>query len=242
MIRCENLQFNYGAKPILCGASLHVRSGEMVALLGGNGVGKSTTLRLLGGLLRPQSGTIGVMGLDPIAAGPEFRRRVGVMPDGLGLFEELTLEEQLVLVGRLHGLGRVECEVRIAELLDFLGLREARWSPARAASHGTRKKAALAMTLLPDPEVLLLDEPFEGVDPSGVQRIEQLLQALILRGRTVLFSAHDLALVQRLRPRILFITPEGTLDERDLEDLHWRDFEGTGVSLDLPPWLRSSCS
>lgn len=240
MIQCEDLHFDYGAKPILCGASLHVGSGELVALLGGNGVGKSTTLRLLGGLLRPKVGVIRVTGLDPFAVGPEFRRRVGVMPDGLGLFEELTLEEQLVLVGRIHGLSGAECEARIAELLDFLGLQEARWSPARAASHGTRKKAALAMTLLPDPEVLLLDEPFEGVDPSGVQRIEQLLQALIERGRTVLFSAHDLALVQRLHPRVLFISNEGTLAERSLEDLHWRDFVGTGVSPDLPAWLRSS--
>jgi len=242
MIRCENLQFDYGAKPILRGTSLHVGSGELVVLLGGNGAGKSTTLRLLGGLLRPRAGVIRVNGLDPYAAGPELRRSVGVMPDGLGLFEELTIEEQLVLVGRLHGLSKAECEARSAELLDFMGLREARWSRARAASHGTRKKSALAMTLLPDPEVLLLDEPFEGVDPFGVQRMEQLVQALVARGRTVLFSAHDLELVRRLQPRVLFITTEGTIAERELEEVHWRDFEVSGVSLDLPAWLRSSSS
>lgn len=240
MIQCENLSFDYGSSPILRGADLHVRSGELVALLGRNGAGKSTTLRLLGGLLRPTSGAIRVAGLDPFAGGPELRARVGLMPDGLGLFEELTLEEQLVLVGRLHGISSADCAARIAELLDYLGLREARWGRARMASHGTRKKAALAMALLPDPEVLLLDEPFEGVDPSGVRRIEQLLLALAARGRTVLFSAHDLALVLRLAPRVLLIGTALTFEERALEELHWRDFEGAEAALDVPTWLGSS--
>lgn len=239
MIRCEDLHFGYGSKPILRGVDLQVRRGELVALLGRNGAGKSTTLRLLGGLLRPNSGAIRVAGLDP--ASPAARRCVGLMPDGLGLFEELTLEEQLVLVGRLHGLSRRECDSRIQELADLLGLHgEHLWCAARVASHGTRKKAALAMTLLPDPEVMLLDEPFEGVDPSGVRRIEELFLTLAARGRTILFSAHDLALVTRLAPRVLLLDSELALVERSLDGLHWQDFEGDARFPGVPEWLGSS--
>lgn len=240
MIQCVDLHFAYGSKPILHGMDLHVQRGELAVLLGRNGAGKSTTLRLLGGLLRPCSGVIRVAGSDPFGAGTHLRRRVGLLPDGLGLFEELTLEEQLTLVGRLHGLRPEECDTRISELVELLGLKEARWGKARTASHGTRKKAALAMTLLPDPDVLFLDEPFEGVDPSGVRRIENLFQTLIARGRTILFSAHDLALVTRLKPRILLFDAEGNLVERPLEGFHWQDFEGAEPALEIPAWLGSS--
>jgi len=240
MILCEDLHFDYGSKPILRGANFHVHRGELAVLLGRNGSGKSTTLRLLGGLLRLGSGQVRVAGMSPWDADERFRRRVGLLPDGLGLFEELTLEEQLELVGRLHGLSRVDCETRSAELAEILGLREALWGRACVASHGTRKKAALAMTLLPDPEVLLLDEPFEGVDPASVRCIEALFQTLTTRGRTILFSAHDLDLVMRMAPRVLLLGSDGAIVERTLASLDWSDFQGAEPFPGTPEWLGSS--
>lgn len=240
MIRCEKVSFDYGSTPILRGASFGVGRGELTALVGRNGVGKSTTLRLLAGLLRPKQGEIKLAGLDPLTSGARLKSRLGVVPDGLGLFEELTLEEQLVLVGRVHGLGIEQCRVRAVELGNLLGFRDAFWARARIASQGTRKKAALALALLPDPDILLLDEPFEGVDPGSARRIESLLVSLASRGRAILFTVHDLTLVRRMAPRILLAMPGGIITERNLAELDLLDFGETEIGAELPTWLRSS--
>lgn len=212
-------------------------AGELVVLLGCNGIGKSTTLRLLAGLLKPQSGSIRIAGLDSMKGGAELRRRVGVLPDGLALFEELSMEEQLELIGRTHGLDVATCQARMSDLAQLLDFEEMRWVAARKLSQGTRKKLALAMALLPDPQVLLLDEPFEAVDPSTSRRMEQLFQALAARGRTILFSAHDLALVERLAPRILLLGPGGKILETSIHDLDWRDFVESAPAFSVPHWF-----
>ena len=178
--------------------------------------------------------------MDPFTFGAQLRGRMGVVPDGLGLFEELTLEEQLVLVGRVHGIAEEECQSRAEELGDLLGLREALWGRARIASQGTRKKAALALALLPNPDILLLDEPFEGVDPGASRQIESLLTSLAARGRSILFTVHDLTLVRRMASRILLAMPGGNITERDPAELDPLDFGGSGIVAELPTWLRSS--
>jgi ABC-2 type transport system ATP-binding protein len=237
MLCCKDVSFSFGAKPLLREVNLQIPSGSLGALVGRNGTGKSTLLRLLAGLLCPRSGSIRVAGLDPRLAGPDLRRRLGMLPETLALLEEMTLEEQLLLTGRLYGLNEGVCQSRLKELAGFLEFRAFLWHPARACSQGTRKKLALALALLPNPEVLLLDEPFETLDPTAAQRIETLLLALAECGRTVLFSVHDLALVARLNCGVWLLTPGGQVEPRSLEALDPRDFQLTDRQPELPSWL-----
>jgi ABC-2 type transport system ATP-binding protein len=237
MLSCNDVSFSYGAKPLLRDVNLQIPAGTLAALVGRNGTGKSTLLRLLAGLLSPRSGSIRVAGLDPHLAGPGLRRRLGVLPETLALLEEMSLEEQLLLTGRLYGLSEGVCQARLKELAGFLEFRTFLWHRARACSQGTRKKLALAMALLPDPEVLLLDEPFETMDPAAAQRIESLLKALATCGRTVLFSAHDLALVLRLNCGVWLLTPGGQVELRSMEGLDPRAFQLAERQPELPSWL-----
>lgn len=234
MIECNAIHFSYGSKPILSGANLRIQPGQCVALLGRNGEGKSTTLRLFSGLLRAQKGEIRIGGLDPVSQRAALNMRLGLLPDGLGLFEELSLEAQLHLWGRVQGLDHATCAGRIEELASFLDFEDLLWYPAKSVSQGTRKKAALAMALLHDPEFLLLDEPFEALDPASSEHVELLLKTA--KQKTILFTAHDLELCKRLNARVILLG-EGQFKDVRIEDLDWRDFSNHPELKSLPTWI-----
>ncbi len=235
MIECKALYFSYTPeKAILKDAHLRIKPGECVALLGRNGEGKSTTLRLFAGLLKARKGEIHIGGLDPVSQRAALNQRLGLLPDGLGLFEELSLEAQLHLWGRVQGLDRSTCSKRIEDLASFLDFEELLWHPAKSVSQGTRKKAALAMALLHDPEYLLLDEPFEALDPASSEHVELLLKTA--KRKTILFTAHDLELCKRLNARVILLN-DGKLEDVRAENLDWRDFSDHSELKSLPSWI-----
>ena len=163
MIDCRAATKNYASKPILRGVDLAVGPG-ICALLGANGAGKSTMLRLLSGLEEPDSGSVFIGGLSFRDHGVEIRRTLGVLPEGLGLFESLTIIENLMTVGPIYGLTKSETADRSADLLGLLDLTQGRHTVARSCSFGMRK-TALAMALLHKPRVLLLDGRSKGLIP-----------------------------------------------------------------------------
>jgi ABC-2 type transport system ATP-binding protein len=205
LISCKNLTRRFGDFVAVADLSFEIPSGRIWSLLGPNGAGKSTTLKMLCGLLRPTSGQVVVDGIDPAFAGPEFKRNIGVLPEGLALFDDLTVEEHLQLTGEAYGLSRVETQKRADELLDTLDLAHGRRTLARSCSFGMRKKTALAMALLHRPRVLLLDEPFETVDPVTGREIQKMLRALAAGGTTILISSHMLAVVERVADTFLIM-------------------------------------
>jgi len=177
----------------------------MCALLGANGAGKSTLLRLLSGLEEPDSGSVFIGGRGFGDNGVEIRRSLGVLPEGLGLFESLSIIENLMAIGPIYGLTRRETEERATNLLELLDLTRRRRTIARDCSFGMRKKTALAMALLHKPRFLLLDEPFEGVDPASCSVIEMLLGQLSSNGTTILFTSHILPIVQKIATRVVIL-------------------------------------
>lgn len=205
MIRCQGLSHRFGSTPVLKDLTFEVRRGTVCALLGPNGAGKSTTLGLLTGLLKPPAGRAFVGGADVGRGGMDLRRRMGVVPEDLGLFEDLTVEEHLLLMGPLYGLTREETVVRADDLLATLALEAGRYTLARNASYGMRKKLALAMALLHDPEVLFLDEPFEGLDPVTSDLLQGWLRQLSRRGVTVCFTSHLLPMVEAVATQVLML-------------------------------------
>jgi ABC-2 type transport system ATP-binding protein len=198
------------------GIDLRVERGTFYGFLGPNGAGKSTTIKMLTGLLAPSRGQVLVLGkdmLDPRQA-LEAKSRVGVVPEDLALFDNLTAREHLTFVGRMYLLPRDTIRARSEELLALLGLQDERKKLTLEFSHGMKKKLALAAALLPNPDLLFLDEPFEGVDAVTSRVIRDLLAAYVARGSTVFLTSHVLEIVERLCSHVGIIV-KGSLVEQD---------------------------
>ncbi len=244
MIRCHKISKRYGEFVALSEVSFEVQPGRICALLGHNGAGKSTLLNVLSGLLKPTEGKAEVAGYDVSKDALELKRHLGVVPETLALFNELSIEEHLHLTGPIYGLTRADAAARTAQLLRVLGLFERRDTFIQDCSHGMRKKTALAAALLHNPGVVLLDEPFEGVDPVTADSIRQQLRTMAERGITVLLSSHILSMVDRIADQILILRRgqlawDSTHGEAagTLEELYFELAEHT-VPEDLP-WLGS---
>lgn len=218
-ILTQGLTRRFGTRTVVEGLDLAVPEGCIFGFLGPNGAGKTTTLKMLTGLLEPSGGRARVAGWDVVADRLALKAEIGVVPEHLGLYERLSLAEHLELVGRLHGLAADLIQRRSTALLERLDLAARASSLVVDASTGMKKKLSLACALLPNPRVLFLDEPFEGVDPVSSRVIKDMLRALVDRHRvTVFFSTHIMDLVERLADRAAIIqagrlVATGSLDE-----------------------------
>jgi ABC-2 type transport system ATP-binding protein len=186
--------------------NLTVRRGSFFGFLGPNGAGKSTTIKMLTGLLGPTSGKLRVLGRDLHDEPLEVKRRIGVVPEDLNLFERLTGAEMLSFTGRMYGLQKADIAQRSTELLDLMELRDEPRKLIVEYSHGMKKKLSLACALIHRPEILFLDEPFEGVDAIASRTLKDLLSRLTARGLTVFLTSHVLEIVERLCSDIAIIS------------------------------------
>jgi ABC-2 type transport system ATP-binding protein len=247
MISCRHLTRRFGDFTAVHDLTLEVQPGAICAFLGPNGAGKSTTVKMMTGLLPPTSGEIRVCGLDPATDSLELKRRIGVLPEDLGLFDDLSVEEHLLLTGDVYGISREKTRARTTQLLHALSLEHGRRTFAAACSHGMRKKTAFAMALLPNPQALFLDEPFEAVDPVTAKIMRDLLQSVARHGVTVFLTSHILSMVERIATQIVMIRKgevvwNSTVAElpQALED-HYFDLVETPVVEELE-WLGPSQS
>jgi ABC-2 type transport system ATP-binding protein len=205
MIACRKLTRKFGEFTAVNDISLDVAKGTICAALGPNGAGKSTTVAMLTGLLPPTSGEASVCGIGVTQDPAALKRRIGVLPESLGLFDDLTVEEHLLLTGEIYGLELATTRERIEQLLPILGLGACRRTFARACSHGMRKKTAFAMALLPNPAALFLDEPFEAVDPVTSSVMARLLREAASNGITVFLTSHILPMASRIADQIVIL-------------------------------------
>jgi ABC-2 type transport system ATP-binding protein len=212
----------------VAGIDLDVPAGSFFGLLGPNGAGKTTTLSIAVGVLRPDAGAAYVLGHDVWSDPVEAKRRLGVLPDGMRMFDRLTGPELLAYTGLLRGLDPADIETRTRDLLDVLGLADAGRTLVVDYSAGMKKKIGLACALLHAPRLLVLDEPFEAVDPVSAALIRDILQRYVHSGGTVIFSSHVMEVVEKLCSHVAIlaggaIRAVGTLDEvrggRDLEEV-----------------------
>ncbi|MFJ4681051.1 MULTISPECIES: ATP-binding cassette domain-containing protein [unclassified Kitasatospora] len=217
-IEAEGLRKNYRDQQVLKGIDLHVPAGTVLGLLGPNGAGKTTTVRILSTLLGPDGGRAAVAGFDVAAAPREVRRRIGLSGQYAAVDEELTGRENLVLLGRLLHLGRAGARARADELLARFDLADTGDKPLRAYSGGMRRRLDLASTLVGGPEVIFLDEPTTGLDPSSRLVLWSVVRDLVADGVTVLLTTQYLEEADELADRIVVIdkgvvAAEGTADE-----------------------------
>jgi ABC-2 type transport system ATP-binding protein len=205
MILTENLSRSYGTKQALIDLNVRVEPGEILGFLGPNGAGKSTTVKILTGLIRPSSGRALVAGFDVVEQPLEVKKRIGYVPETAALYDALTAAEYLELVACLHHVDRRTTLARRDELLDLFGLGKAQHQRMTEYSKGMRQKVAITAALLHRPEVLILDEPFDGLDANAAAVAKELLKRLASQGRTILFCSHILEVVERVCSRILII-------------------------------------
>lgn len=205
MLEVERLTKCYSGIPAVDYVSFVIRPGEILGYLGPNGAGKSTTVKMLTGLLEPTSGHIRFNGLNIRDDLRGFQRRIGYVPEEPHLYPQLSGREYLQLVGRLRGLPRRVLEPKMDELLRLVGLWEDRHSPLAGYSKGMRQKVLLLAALLHDPELLILDEPFSGLDVSAAMVLRSLLKSLAERGKMILYSSHVLETVEKVCHAVLIL-------------------------------------
>lgn len=212
----------FGQKVAVNGLNLVVRRGEFFGFLGPNGAGKSTTIKMMVGLLRPTSGTAFIAGVDvwrdPLGA----KAAMGVLPEQLNLYDRLTGRELIEFAGRLYDIPRDEVRRRTQSLLDVLMLGDDADKLVIDYSVGMRKKVSLASALIHRPQVLFLDEPFEGIDPVSSRVIRDILRDLTTTGTTIFFSSHIMEVVERLCTRVGIINAGTLVAEGTLAELRQR--------------------
>ncbi len=205
MISARHLTKDYAATRALADVSFEAHPGEILGFLGPNGAGKSTAVGILTGMIRATSGSATVAGFDVGSQALEVKRRIGLVPESGVLYEALSPDEYLELVGCLHHLDARTRRARADELLDLFGLDERRSHRMFEFSKGMKQKVVLAAALLHKPDVLFLDEPLEGLDANVAIVVKELLKRLAAQGRTVLFCSHILDVVERICSRIVII-------------------------------------
>lgn len=243
-----NLVKVFGQQAAVDGVNLTVPRGSFYGLVGRNGAGKTTTLSMATGLLKPTAGQVLVGGLDVWANPLDAKRRVGVLPDGVRLFDKLTGEQLLTYAGRLHGLDKATVAERTRDLLIAMDLTGAAGRKVADYSAGMTKKIALACAMIHAPSLLVLDEPFEAVDPVSASNIQDILKAYVAGGGTVIISSHVMDLVQRLCDHVAImnagrILASGTVEQvRGGVSLEERFVELVGgrVVSEGISWLQSS--
>ncbi|MGO3885324.1 MAG: ABC transporter ATP-binding protein [Mycetocola sp.] len=247
-LEISGLAKRFGDKIAVNGVSLTIPSGSFYGLVGPNGAGKTTTLSMATGLLRPDHGRVTVHGVDVWEHPVEAKRQIGVLGDGIRLFDRLTGRQLVTYTGTLSGLDRGVVAERTNELLALLDLSADAGTLVTDYSAGMTKKIALACALIHAPRVLVLDEPFESVDPVSAANIRDILTGYVRGGGTVIVSSHSMDLVQRMCDHVAVIAAgrvlaAGTTDEvrqgRSLED-RFVELVGGRHSEEGPAWLRNS--
>lgn len=210
--------------------NLQVAEGEFFGFLGPNGAGKSTTINMLVGLLRPSAGQAFIAGIDMWARPLEAKKHIGVLPEGMQLYQRLSAREFIRFSGTMYGVPRETVHERAEELLDLLDLTDDADKLIIDYSHGMRKKTSLAASIIHNPRVLFLDEPFEGIDAISGRIIRDVLRRLRESGTTIFFTSHILEVVERLCSRVGVISDGRLVAEGTIEELRrqaQRDDEST---------------
>ena len=205
MIETHGLSKSYGDKLALDDLTLRVEPGEIFGFLGPNGAGKSTTVKILTGLLTPDKGSATVAGFDVLKEPLEAKRRIGYVPEQPALYDTLTADEYLDLIGSLYHLDHAASLARRTELFDLFQLSDARHQRLSEFSKGMKQKVVIAAALIHRPDVLILDEPLDGLDANTALVMKELLRKLAAQGKTIMFSSHILEVVERICTRLVII-------------------------------------
>ncbi|MBB5633041.1 ABC-2 type transport system ATP-binding protein [Cryobacterium mesophilum] len=241
MLEVEQVNRSFGAKRVLRDVSFTVDGGRMTGFVGANGAGKTTTMRIILGVLSADSGRVALNGSD---LGDADRRRFGYMPEERGLYPKMKVAEQIIYLARLHGLAPAAAQKNTMQLLERLGLEERADTAVEALSLGNQQRAQIAAALVHDPEILVLDEPFSGLDPIAVETVQGVLKERAAAGVPVLFSSHQLDIVERLCDDLIVIA-DGDIRASGSRERLRAEFGGSRYELHVSgsaEWVRGAAA
>jgi ABC-2 type transport system ATP-binding protein len=220
MLEVISVRKTFGGLVAVDGVSLKAGKGETIGLLGPNGAGKTTTVSMIAGLLRPDSGEILIAGRRLRGDTDPAKRAIGLVPQDIGLYPEISARENLSLFGALYGMGGASLRRAMGEALDLVGLTERAKDKVQEFSGGMMRRLNLAAALLHDPQLLLLDEPTVGVDPQSRNAIFDNLETLKKRGKTLVYTTHYMEEAERLCDRLVIIDRGKVIADDDMQGLH----------------------
>lgn len=204
-VEINNLCMCYGSKEVLRGINLQVHKGEIIGYIGKNGAGKSTTIKIILGIVEGYTGEVKVLGQDISRDTIEYKRKIGYVPEVADIYDNLTAREYLTFIGSLYGLASEKAEAKASKLMEIFGIREAYDSRINSYSKGMKQKVLLIASLLHNPDILFLDEPLSGLDANSVMVVKEILSTLARQGKTIFYSSHIMDVVEKISNRIILI-------------------------------------
>ncbi len=226
-VEINNLYMSFGTKEVLKGINLMVHKGEIIGYIGKNGAGKSTTIKIILGILEGYRGVVKVLGQD-ISKNPiEYKRKIGYVPEIADIYDSLTAREYLTFIGSLYGLSHEKAVDKAIRLVTVFGIRDAFDSRINSYSKGMKQKVLIISSLLHNPDILFLDEPLSGLDANSVMIVKEILSMLARQGKTIFYSSHIMDVVERISNRIILINDGQIAADGSFKELKARSREGS---------------
>lgn len=222
-----NLKKNYGNKEVLKGINLKVKKGEIIGYIGANGAGKSTTVKIILGLIEDYEGDVILFGENIKNGDGKYKKRIGYVPEIADLYESLTAMEYLTFIGQLYGVEVNSLEKRAKSLMELLGISQCINTRISACSKGMKQKILLISSLIHNPDILFLDEPLSGLDANTVMIVKELMSSLAAQGKTIFYSSHIMDVVEKLSNRIVLLNKGAIVADGTFEELQKSSDEGT---------------
>lgn len=204
-VEIKDLYMNYGSKEVLRGINLEVHKGEIIGYIGTNGAGKSTTIKIILGIVEGYRGEVRVLGQDIKSNPIEYKKRIGYVPEVAEIYDNLTAREYLTFIGSLYGMDYSKADEKAERLMMIFGIRDAYDTRINSYSKGMKQKVLLIASMLHNPDILFLDEPLSGLDANSVMVVKEILSTLSKQGKTIFYSSHIMDVVERISNRIILI-------------------------------------
>lgn len=227
VLSLKSLTMDYGAKRVLNGVDLDVFQGQIIGYIGPNGAGKSTTVKIMLGLIDGYGGEVEIFGEDISSGNPEYKRRIGYVPENAEVYDNLTAKEYLTFTGELYGMDREYAEEKALKLMKEFDLGTVFDKRISSYSKGMRQKVLIISSLLHDPDLLFLDEPLSGLDANSMMIIQEVLSQLAAQGKTIFYSSHIMDLVEKISNRIVLLVDGKIIADGSFEELQKLSEKGT---------------
>lgn len=227
VVQIKNLEMSFGSKKVLKGIDLNIEAGKIIGYIGANGAGKSTTVKIMLGLVEGYAGEVKIFGQDISKVDEKYKKRIGYVPEIAELYDSLTAKEYLTFVGQLYGLDYEVADKKALELMTILGVGEAYNLRISSYSKGMKQKVTIISSMLHNPDILFLDEPLSGLDANSVMVLKEIIAELAKKGKTIFYSSHIMEVVEKLSDRIILLNDGKIVADGNFDELKESSKEGS---------------
>ncbi|WP_097027840.1 ABC transporter ATP-binding protein [Clostridium peptidivorans] len=226
-VEIKDLRMSYGDKEVLKGINLEVHKGEVIGYIGTNGAGKSTTIKIILGIVEGYTGEVKVLGQDISKDKLEYKRKIGYVPEVAEIYDNLTAREYLTFIGELYGMNGEMVDKKAEKLMDIFGIGDSYNSRISSYSKGMKQKVLIISSLLHNPDILFWDEPLSGLDANSVMIVKEILAQLAKQGKTIFYSSHIMDVVEKISNRIVLLNNGEVVADGSFQQLKESSKEGS---------------